>query len=105
MKGKAEAANARTFAASYKSLIKNQQTFDIEDYKSERAAETRRKGRVIKLFRCFGCDRCYSAKLMSGFLMICRNCQSSEHLVNERSRQRFVEKTLKKIGVFLGRRI
>lgn len=105
MKDKTEAANAGTFAASYKSPIFNQQTFDYDNYKSERTAETRRTGRVIKLFRCFECDRCYSANLMSGFLMICRNCQSSGHLENERERQRFVEKTLKKIGVFLRRRI
>lgn len=105
MKGKAEAANAVTFAASYKSPIFNQQPFDIDNYKSKPAAETRQTGRVIRLFRCFGCDRCYSAKLMSGFLMICRKCQSSGQFENERERQRFVEKTLKKIGAFLGRRI
>ncbi len=105
MKGKSEAANAGTLAASCGSLIENQQTLDTDNYKAEMVSETRKKGKFIKLFRCFGCDRCFSAKMMSGFLIICKNCMVSERIENERSRRRFVEKTLNKIGVFLRRRI
>ena len=105
MKGKVKAVNTGIFTASYKSLIKNQQTFDTNDYKSETVSETRKTGNVIRLFRCFGCDRCFSAKLMSGFLIFCKDCLNAEQLENERSRQRFVEKTLTKIGAFLRRRV
>ena len=105
MIGKTKTVSAGTFTASYKSLIENQQTFDTNHYKYEAVSDTRKKGKVIKLFRCFGCDRCFSAKLMSGFLIICKNCLIAEQLDSESSRQRFVEKTLSKIGVFLRRRI
>ncbi len=105
MKGKTETANAGTFAASYESLIKNQQTFDTNNYKAEAVSETRKKGKVIRLFRCFDCDRCFSARMMSSFLVICKNCLIAEQLGDERSRQRLVEKTLNKIGIFLRRRI
>lgn len=101
----AKAADALTSAASYKTLIKNQQTFTTDNYKAEKVLKTRRSGKIIKLFRYFGCDKCYEAKLMSSFLMICTNCFSPEHFENERSRQRFIEKTLNKIGTFLRRRI
>ncbi len=75
------------------------------NYKSNSDLKTRQKGKVIKLFRCFGCDRCFSATMMSGFLIICNNSLAVVQLEDEPSRQRFVEKTLKKIGAFLGRRI
>lgn len=81
----------------------NQPTNYITDYKSETNSETRQKVRVIKLFRCFGCDRCFSTRLMSSFLVICKSCLISERIESERSPQRFVEKTLSKIGGFLRR--
>ncbi len=83
----------------------NRQTNIQNNYKAKVVVETRRNGKVIKLFRCFGCDKCYGAKLMSSFLMICTNCFSPERFENERSRQRFIEKMLKKIGTFLRRGI
>ena len=75
------------------------------NYKSNSDLKTRQKGKVIKLFRCFDSDRCFSAEMMSGFLIICKNCLASEHIENEHSQQRFVEKMLNKISVFLRRRI
>lgn len=102
---KTKAANATTFTASQNLPMMNQQTNIQNNYKAKVVVETRRNGKVIKLFRCFGCDNYYGAKLMSSFLMICTNCFSSERFENERSRQRFIEKTLKKIGTFLRRRI
>ncbi len=92
-----------TIAPSFIALIKNHQTSNQNNYKSESVSETRPKGKVIRLFRCFGCDRCFSAKKMSGFLIICRNCLISELIENERTRQRFVEKTLNKFGRFARR--
>ncbi len=105
MERKTKGSNAGTFNPSNKLLIKNQQTFDINNYKSQWGIETRKKGKAIELFRCFGCDQCFLATTMSGFLIICRNCLASEQIENERSRQRFIEKMLNKIGVFLRRRV
>jgi len=83
----------------------NQQSNYVVNYKSELDTETRQKGKIVKLFRCFGCDRCFSDKMMSGFLIICKDCLVSEQIEDERSRKRFVEKMLNKIGVFLRRRV
>ncbi len=105
MNYKSETANARTFAVSKTSLIKNQQTFNANDYKAETIVETRQKGKVIKLFRCFGCNECFPAERMGAFLVICPKCLNLEHFEDKRMRQRFITKTLNKIGTFLGRRI
>ncbi len=102
---KTKAASVGAFAASQNLPMMNQQTIIQHNYKAKVVVETRRNGKVIKLFRCFGCDKCYGAKLMSSFLMICTNCFSPERFENERSRQRFIEKMLKKIGTFLRRGI
>ena len=105
MNGKTKAVNVPALTASYKSLITNQQTFVTNNYNSEPDTETRKKGKVVKLFRCFVCEQCFSATTMSGFLIICKNCLASEQIENERSRQRFVKTMLNKIGVFLRRRV
>ncbi len=105
MNGKTKAANAGTFAASYKSLINNQQTFNTKNYIADPALDTRKNGKVVRLYRCFDCDGCFSIKMMSGFLMICKHCLTFERIGDKRSRERFVEKMLNKIGVFLRRRV
>ena len=102
---KAEAANAGTFAASYKSPIINRQDTYKNNYKSEATLETRKRGKIIKLFRCFGCDGCFSVVLMSGCLMICKKCLIFERSESERQRKLFIEKTINKIGIFLRRRV
>lgn len=105
MKDRTEVVNAVTFTASYNLLIKNQQTFDTDNYKSASNSDTRETGKIIRLFRCFGCDKCFSAQMMSGFLMVCKNCLNAEHIEDERTRRRFSEKILKRIDKFLRGRL
>lgn len=64
-----------------------------------------RPKKVIRLYQCFGCGENLTARKMSGCLAICRNCFKNWQFENERTRQRFIEKTLNKIGGFLRGRI
>ena len=105
MNNKTQAANAGTFAASYELLIKNQQAFDVKNYKSDLDAGTSLEGKIVKLFRCFGCDKCFSAKMMSSILIICKQCLMTETFQDEGLRRRFVERTLNKFGKFARRHI
>ncbi len=89
----------------HKMLIFNQHLNYNNDYKSDADSDTRQTWKIIKLFRCFGCNKCFTAKRMSGLLIICKSCLISERIEDERSRKRLIEKALGKIGVFLRRRV
>jgi hypothetical protein len=83
-------------------LTGNQTTFSVFDY-----AETQEKlqsdilavmksSKVIRLHRCFGCEKSFSTKKMSNVLVICKGCYSSAMAENKGkiARNNFIEKTL-----------
>lgn len=63
-----------------------------------------RRAKTIRLFRCFGCGGNFGSQKMSSFLMICRKCRkrTQTETGDERSRKRFIEKTMLKIGKYFG---
>lgn len=57
--------------------------------------------KVVRLYRCFGCDKNFAARKMSKRLAICRNSFKVTQDCNNQKRNRLVTKTLSKFGAFL----
>lgn len=64
-----------------------------------------RHKKVIRLYRCFGCEKNRTAQKMSNCLVVCRDCYNAAQDKGKIARRNFVEKTLNNFHKFLRRRI
>lgn len=61
--------------------------------------------KVVRLFDCFGCGAKRSADLMSGLLVICRDCSIGQLSMDEPNRDDFAKRTISRLLRFLRRRL
>lgn len=107
-KSKAVAGNNGSIN-SFDVLGDNQRLFGFDyDEKAGRlqsllTAHLARHKKVIRLFRCFCCEKSCAAKKMSSCLAICRECYQAAQTKGEIGRGNFVEKTLNNFHKFLRR--
>lgn len=64
-----------------------------------------RPGRVIRLYRCFVCKRCYTVSRMSGLLVLCRVCLDATREKGERARANQIDRIGREIRTFLKGRL
>lgn len=61
------------------------------------------KPRIIRLYRCFGCDRNFAPLKMSTCLSVCRDCLQKFRNLKAHTQQRFLDRTIARIRDFLRR--
>lgn len=61
--------------------------------------------KVIRLYRCFYCNRCLTARKMSVALILCRICYGHVDSKGRIARRNLIDKTLNNIHRFLRARI
>jgi hypothetical protein len=89
----------------------NQRLFDLDyaeksgELQSNLATHLARHKRVIRLFRCFCCNRNCTAQKMSNCLAVCRDCYNAAQGKGATAKRNFVEKTLNNLHKFLRRRV
>ena len=76
-----------------------------DELQSNLLANFERNKRVIRLYRCFACDRNCAANKMSNCLAVCRECYDAAQSKGTVGKKNFVEKTLNNFHKFLRRRI
>jgi len=59
--------------------------------------------KVIRLYRCFGCDKNFALRRMSSCLILCRGCHTSAQDKGKTAQRNFTAKTLNAIHGFLRR--
>jgi hypothetical protein len=110
---KIEAVAGNNGSNTFDYLTGNQEAFSVSDY-AEIHAELQsnllavmKPPKVIRLHRCFACEKSFTAKKMSNALVICKACYSSATAQNKGkvARNNFVEKALNNFQKFLRRRV
>jgi len=93
-------------------FVTGNQRFSVFDYaekqetlQSNLETNLTRHKKVIRLYRCFGCEKSFTARKMSNCLVICRECYSAAQGKGRIARKNFVEKTLNNFHKFLRRRV
>ncbi len=108
--GKGDAGNIAS-KNPFDYLAHNQRLFDFnyaektDELQSNLTANFRRNKRVIRLYRCFACERNRAANKMSNCLAVCRECYDAAQVKGTIGKNNFVEKTLNNFHKFLRRRI
>lgn len=113
MTRKIEAVAGNNGVNTFDFLTGNQKAFSAFDY-----TETHEKlqlnllaitkpPKVIRLHRCFACEKSFGAKKMSNALVICKACYTSITAQNKGkvARNNFIEKALNNFQKFLRRRV
>ncbi|MBA3335405.1 MAG: hypothetical protein H0T08_07330 [Acidobacteria bacterium] len=59
--------------------------------------------KIIRLFRCFGCEKNFALPKMSSCLVLCRGCHTAARDKGKHAKQNFTAKTLNAIHGFLRR--
>jgi hypothetical protein len=90
----ATSANESDFALDYPEKL--------EILQASLMAPMNRKGRVIRLHRCFGCKRNFGIKKMSILLIFCRGCFALALDKNKVARRNFIDRALNECRIFLG---
>ena len=60
-----------------------------------------RPGKVIRLYRCFCCDRHFAAARMSPALVVCRACYKRSQSKGRIARQNVIDRITNSIRIFL----
>jgi hypothetical protein len=110
-KNKPDAENIGLNTFDY--LTCNQKAFSNSDYDETQdqlqsnLLALMKPAKIVRLFRCFACEKSFSAKKMSNCLAVCKACYSSATAENKGrvARNNFVEKTLTNLQKFLRRRV
>lgn len=112
---KSEKADATNIGSKnqYDYFVDNQSAFSDFDYAEleqdlqENVLSMVKPPKVIRLFKCFGCGKSYSAKKMSNFLAVCRECFTAATAQDRGkiARRNFIERTLNNLQKFLRRHI
>lgn len=66
-------------------------------------AELKENKKVIRLFRCYGCEKHYALKKMSSCLIICRKCFLRSREKGKIAQNNFVEKAVNNLRIFFRR--
>ena len=61
--------------------------------------------KIIRLFRCFGCNNNFALSKMSGCLVLCRTCHKTALDKGKVAKSNFTERTLNNVRGFLRRQI
>jgi hypothetical protein len=77
----------------------------LTDLQSNLEANLARHKKVIRLFRCFACEKNCTVRKMSNCLVVCRECYRMAQVKGKIARKNFVEKALNNFHKFLRRRI
>jgi hypothetical protein len=77
-------------------------TGELQSVLAEHLAQHKR---VIRLFRCFCCEKNCTALKMSNCLAVCRECYNTAQSKGAIGKRNFVEKTLNNLHKFLRRRV
>lgn len=113
MTKKIEAAATNNGLKTFDYLSGNQKAFSVSDYAAtedklqSNLLAIMKPPKVIRLHRCFACNKSFTAKKMSNVLVICRACYSSATAQNKgkTARNNFIEKALNNFHKFLRRRV
>lgn len=88
----------------------NQKVFSVSDAttdlkKVEATVENiLRPGRVIRLYKCFGCQEHFALLKMSSALVLCRGCWKQFQAKGRTARRNQVDRIVNTIRIFLRRR-
>jgi len=66
---------------------------------------TIRPGKVIRLYRCFACDRHFSASRMSLCLVVCRECLKQSRAKGRIARRNQIDRIANNFRIFLRGRL
>lgn len=64
-----------------------------------------RNKKIVRLHRCFGCNRNFSIKKMSNILIFCRGCFATAQDKKQVARRNFIDRALNQCRIYLGGRI
>jgi hypothetical protein len=78
---------------------------ETEDLQSNLAAHLQQHKRIVRLYRCFCCEKNRTVQKMSVCLAVCRECYKMAQNKGAISKRNFVEKTLNNFHKFLRRRV
>ena len=73
------------------------------DHVANAAYSCERKPRVIRLHRCFGCERNFAIQKMSTCLAFCRECLRDIHTGDRKLKAKFIDRTIVRITKYLRR--
>jgi DNA-directed RNA polymerase sigma subunit (sigma70/sigma32) len=110
---KKEKADARNIGSKnpFDYFADNQRLFDFdyaekqETLQSNLQAHLERNRKVIRLYRCFACERNRTAQKMSSCLAVCRECYRTAQSKGVIAKRNFVERTLNNFHKFLRGRV
>ncbi len=89
----------------------NQRAFSISDSTTglEHIAaiieRTMRPGKVVRLYRCFACDRCFPVCRMSAALVVCRECLMQSPGKGRIARRNHIDRIANNLRIFLRGRL
>lgn len=104
-------ANARHIGSKTDLTGNEMQAFSSNDYNEKLESiqsileRMMRPAKIVRCYRCLGCDRNYSASRMSNLLVICRECSRSLNDKGRIAKINQVERIKNKIGIFLKGRL
>jgi hypothetical protein len=113
MRKKIEAVAGNNGSNTFDYLTGNQKAFSVSDYAEiqeklqSNLLAVMKPAKVIRLHRCFACEKSFAAQKMSNALVICRACYSSATTQDKGkvARRNFIEKALNNFHKFLRRRV
>lgn len=75
----------------------------VSEQSSQSATVPIQKPIIVKLYRCFGCERSFALIRMSSCLSVCRDCLRKFRTCGSRLEGRFLDRTIARIRDFLRR--
>ena len=67
--------------------------------------QLRRKQKVVRLYRCLGCNGNFAIKKFSSIPVICRKCNVALQEKGDIAKRNFVDRTVNKVHKILGGRV
>lgn len=106
---KAEATNFGSKTNDY--FADNQRAFSVSDSTTDLEPiasiieRMMRPGKVIRLYRCFACNRCLAASRMSAALVVCRACLKDSKDEGRIARHNRIDRITNDFRIFLRGRL